>query len=137
MEQKSKVSKKGIIIAVIALVAAAGVFCGIYFFLLPATSKGAKTYTLTVVHADKNSKDFTLHTDEEYLGAALKNENLISGSESEFGMMVEVVDGERAIWDKDGAYWAFYIGEEYANTGVDATPVNDGDSFKLEYTLAS
>ena len=137
MEQKSKVSKKGIIIAVIALVVVAGVFCGIYFFLLPATSKGAKTYTLTVVHADKNSKDFTLHTDEEYLGAALKNEKLISGSESEFGMMVEVVDGEQAIWDKDGAYWAFYTGDEYANTGVDATPVNDGDSFKLEYTLAS
>ena len=94
MEQKSKVSKKGIIIAVIALVVVAGDFCGIYFFLLPATSKGAKTYTLTVVHADKNSKDFTLHTDEEYLGAALKNEKLISGSESEWGMMVEVVDGE-------------------------------------------
>ena len=137
MEQKSKVSKKGIIIAVIALVVVAGDFCGIYFFLLPATSKGAKTYTLTVVHADKNSKDFTLHTDEEYLGAALKNEKLISGSESEWGMMVEIVDGEQAIWDKDGAYWAFYIGNEYADTGVDATPVHDGDSFKLEYTLAS
>lgn len=137
MEQKSKVSKKGIIIAVIALVVVAGVFCGIYFFLLPKTSQGAKTYTLTVVHADKSAKDFTYHTDEEYLGAALKNEKIISGTESAYGLMVEVVDGEQAIWDKDGAYWAFYIGDEYANTGVDATPVNDGDSFKLEYTLAS
>lgn len=137
MEQKTKSSKKGIIIAVIALVVAAGVFCGIYFFLLPATSQGAKTYTLTVVHADKNAKDFTYHTDEEYLGAALKNEKIISGTDSEFGMMVEVVDGEEAIWDKNGAYWAFYIGDEYAMTGVDATPVNDGDKFKLEYTLAA
>ncbi len=137
MEQKSKVSKKGVIIAVIALVVVAGVFCGIYFFLLPATSKGAKTYTLTVVHADSNRKNFTLHTDEEYLGAALENEKLISGTEGPYGLMVEVVDGEQAIWDQNGAYWAFYIGDEYANTGVDATPVHDGDSFKLEYTLAS
>lgn len=137
MEQKSKVSKKGVIIAVIALVVVAGVFCGIYFFLLPATSKGAKTYTLTVVHADKNSKDFTLHTDEEYLGAALENEKLISGTEGPYGLMVEVVDGERAVYEQDGAYWAFYVGDDYANTGVDATPVHDGDSFKLEYTLAS
>ena len=137
MEQKSKVSKKGIIIAVIALVVVAGVFCGIYFFLLPKTSQGSKTYTLTVVHADKSAKDFTYHTDEEYLGAALKNEKIISGTESAYGLMVEVVDGEQAIWDKDGAYWAFYIGDEYANTGVDATPVNNGDRFKLEYTLAS
>ena len=137
METKTKSSKKGLIIAVIALVVVAGVFCGIWFFLLPATTQGAKTYTLTVVHADHNSKNFTLHTDEEYLGPALKNEKLISGTESEFGMMVEVVDGEQAIWEKDGAYWAFYIGDEYAQTGVDSTPVNDGDSFKLEYTLAS
>ena len=137
MEQKAKVSKKGVIIAVIALVVVAGIFCGIYFFLLPATSKGAKTYTLTVVHADKSAKDFTYHTDEEYLGASLKKEKIISGTESEFGLMVEVVDGEQAIWENDGAYWAFYIGDEYANTGVDATPVHDGDSFKLEYTLAS
>ena len=137
MEQKSKVSKKGIIIAVIALVVVAGVFCGIYFFLLPEAARGANTYTLTVVHADKSAKDFTYHTDAEYLGAALKNEKIISGTESAYGLMVEVVDGEQAIWDKDGAYWAFYIGDEYANTGVDATPVNDGDRFKLEYTLAS
>ena len=67
----------------------------------------------------------------------VKNEKIISGTESAYGLMIEVVDGEQAIWDKDGAYWAFYIGDEYAMTGVDATPVNDGDSFKLEYTLAS
>ncbi len=134
---EKKTSKKGIIIALIVLVAAAGIFCGIYFFLLPQTTTGAKDYSVTVVHADKSSKTFNYNTDEEYLGAALKTEGLISGDETEFGMMVETVDGERAVWDTDGAYWALYIGDEYASTGVDTTPVDDGGIYRFEYTLAS
>ena len=29
-------------------------------------------------------------------------------------------------YDTDGMYWAFYINGEYAQTGVDATGVEDG-----------
>ena len=126
---------KKLIIAAIALVAVAAIFLGVFFATRPATSQGTKTFTVTVVHADGTSKDFTYSTDEEYLGAVLEAEGLIAGTDSEFGLMIDTVDGERAVWEESGAYWALYVGEEYAMTGADTTPVNDGDTFKLVYTL--
>ena len=49
--------------------------------------------------------------------------------------MITTVDGETADWNADQSYWALYIGQEYASTGADTTPVNDGDSFGLVYTI--
>lgn len=127
---------KKLILAIAALVLVAALFVGIYIATRPETTQGAKTYTVTVVHADGTSKDFTYHTDEEYLGAALVAEGLISGSDTQYGLTVDAVDGETASWDADQAYWALYVGEDYAMTGVSATPVNDGDSFKWVYTVS-
>ena len=53
----------------------------------------------------------------------------------EYGLMITTVDGETADWNVDQSYWALYIGQEYASTGADTTPVNDGDSFGLVYTI--
>ena len=39
------------------------------------------------------------------------------------------------VYETDGAYWAFYVGDEYASLGVDQTPIADGDSFSLVYTV--
>ena len=128
---------KKLILAIAALVLVAALFVGIYIATRPETTQGAKTYTVTVVHADGTSKDFTYHTDEEYLGAALVAEGLIVGYESQYGLTVETVDGETASWDEAKAYWALYVGEEYAMAGVSATPVNDGDSFKWVYTVSN
>ena len=50
-------------------------------------------------------------------------------------MMINSVDGEKAVYEDDGAYWALFVGEEYAMQGIDLTPVNDGDTFRLEYTI--
>lgn len=124
------------ILAIAALVLAAALFVGIYIATRPETTQGAKTYTVTVVHGDGSTKDFTYHTDKEYLGDALVAEGLITGYESAYGLTVEAVDGETASWDEGKAYWALYVGEEYAMTGVSATPVNDGDSFKWVYTVS-
>lgn len=132
---EKKTNKKTVIIAVGALVLLIGVFLTVWLLGRPRTTAGVKGYSVTVVHSDKSSKVFDFRTDEEYLGAALKNEGLVSGTVSEYGLMIETVDSERAVWAENGAYWALYIGGEYASTGVDSTPVNDGDSFSLEYTI--
>ena len=126
---------KKIILALVALVVLAAIVLGVYFATRPQTAQGAKTITVTVVHADGSVKDFTYHTDEEYLGAVLVAEGLVEGDDSEYGLMIHTVDGEKASWEENGAYWALYVGEEYAMTGVDATPVSDGDTFKLAYTI--
>lgn len=123
-----------IIIAVVVLVAVIAALLCVYAVTRPETSQGAKTFTVEVVHADGSSKTFTYHTDEEYLGPVLLAEGLIAGEPGPYGLTLLTVDGEDAIWEESGAYWALYIGAEYASTGVDDTPVNDGDAFKLEYT---
>lgn len=127
---------KKLIFAIAALVLVAAIFVGVYFATRPETSQGAKTYAVTVVHGDGTSKSFTYHTDEEYLGDALVAEGLITGYESQYGLTVESVDGEAAVWEENQAYWALYVGEDYATTGVSATPVHDGDSFKWVYTVS-
>ncbi len=124
---------KKLILAAVALVAVVAILAGVYIATRPEPVAGAKTITVTVIHADKSEKTFTYHTDEEYLDKVLLAETLIEGYDDQYGFVIEKVDGEAAVWDKDGAYWSLFIGEDYATTGVSQTPVYDGSSFKLVY----
>ncbi|MBQ6720274.1 MAG: hypothetical protein IJN20_08015 [Oscillospiraceae bacterium] len=108
---------------------------GIYFAAQPEITEGAKTFTVTVVHKDGTEKEFTYHTAETYLGAVLLAEGLIAGEDGAYGLMISAVDGETADWSVDQGYWALYIGEEYATTGVDNTPVTDGGEYRMVYTI--
>ena len=127
----SKKNKK-IIYGVLDLVVAVEVLELLYINLRPQPKDagGNKTITLTVVYADASTKDFTIKTNEDYLRGALEQDNLIAGDESEWGLYVKTVDGVTAD-DSAHQYWALYIGDDYASRGVDSTPVNDGDTFKL------
>ena len=124
-----------ILIAAIVIVALIAVMVGVYFAARPAVAEGAKTISVTVVHADGSEKQFQYRTDEEYLGPVLLAEGLAEGEDGPYGLTIYVVDGEKADWNENQSYWALYIGEEYAATGADSTPVKDGDSFKLVYTI--
>lgn len=124
-----------LILGVVALVVIIAALVGVYLGTRPQTSQGAKEFTVEVVHADGSSKTFTYHTDEEFLGTVLEAEGLIKGEMGPYGLTIFEVDGERAVWEENGAYWAIFVNGEYGMTGVDTTPVNDGDTFKLEYTL--
>lgn len=129
---------KKLILAVIALVAVVAVFAGVFLATRPETSQGSKAITVTVVHADGTSKEFHYRTDEEYLGPVILTEGLVTGNEGPYGLEIKSVDGEEAVWnagDAHGAYWALFIGEEYAMSGADSTPIADGDTFKLVYTV--
>ena len=95
-----------------------------------------KKITVTVVHKDGSTKDFTYETDQEFLGPVLEADGLIQGNAGPYGMEITHVDGEQAIYDTDKAYWALYEGAEYALQGIDTTPVKDGGVYKLEYTGA-
>ena len=118
-----------------AILVLAAVFAGIWFATRPATSEGAKTITVEVVHKDESSKTFTYHTDVEYLGEVLQSEGLVKGEQGDYGLYMTEVDGETAVYETDGAYWAFYQDGEYASQSIDQTPISDGDSFSLVYTV--
>lgn len=126
---------KKLILAVVALVAVVALFFGVWLATRPETTQGEKVITVTVIHADGTSKAFTYDTDAEYLADVLVAEGLVEGDNTEYGLTIHTVDGEKASWEENRSYWALYIGEEYATTGASATPVNDGDTFKLEYTI--
>ena len=97
-------------------------------------TKTQNKFTVTVVHADGTSKDFTYETDEKFVGKVLLDEGLIAGEDGPYGLMITEVDGEK-IEDTNKAYWAIFEGEEYAMQGIDTTPVVDGQVYKLVYTL--
>lgn len=125
---------KKLIIALIAFVAVVGLLAGVWFATRESTVEGSKEITVTVVHKDGGEKVFTYHTDEEYLGTVLYGAGLIVADEANPGMF-HTVDGEKADFAVDSSYWALYEGEEYAQTGVDTTVIEDGDAFKLVYTV--
>ena len=96
--------------------------------------EGSKVFTFTVVDEAGAQTQFEIHTDQETVGAALAELGLIDGDEGEYGLYVKTVNGITADYDTDGKYWSFYINDEYAQTGVDATDITEGDSysFKIE-----
>ena len=118
---------KKLILAAAAVALLAIVMVVIFALTRPQAVQGAKTFTVEVVHSD--------HTDAEYLGEVLLAEGLIAGEDGQFGLYITTVDGEPAVYEEDGAYWALYEGEDYAQQGVDKTPVLDGGAFSLVYTV--
>lgn len=126
---------KKLLLAAIALAVLAGVFAGVWMLARPAPVQGAKTITVEVVHKYGSKKSFTYSTDEEYLAGVLLSEGLAEGEDGPYGLYIKVVDGEKADFDTDGAYWAVLQNGEYAALGVSKLPVNDGDTFSLVYTV--
>lgn len=136
MENTKKTNKKVIwgvagLLLVIVLMACA------YFAFKPKAVEGSKAITITVVNKAEESKIYEVKTDAEFLRQAMEETKDLTfeGTESEYGMMVETVNGELADYNADGAYWAFYVNDEYCNYGIDSQPVADGDAFSIVYTV--
>ena len=96
-----------------------------------------KSFKFQVTDLDGTKKEFEVKYDEEKtVGEALTNEGLISGEEGQYGLMVDTVDGQKYDYNEDGAYWLLYINGEYAMTGVDSTPIKDGEIYSFVVTKA-
>ncbi len=104
----------------------------------PETTAAAETagtaFTFVVTDLDGNETTFPITTDKTTVGEALLAEGLISGTDSEYGLMVDTVNGVKADWDADQTYWAFYIDGEYAMTGVDQTDITPGSTYTFVLT---
>ena len=90
--------------------------------------EGAKEVKIEVAIEDQ-SIFITLKTDKEKLGDALFAEGLINDP-----TFFDTLNGIKADWDKDQAYWAFYAGEEYMMIGVNDQTISTGDSYRFVYT---
>lgn len=133
---ETKESNKKVMIGIAALAAVIVALAVIYYIFREKAVEGSKSITIEVVNQASESENYQLKTDAEYLRQAMEEaEGLtFSGTESEYGLMVETVNGVTADYNVDGAYWAFYVNGEYCMYGVDTQPVEDGDAFSIIYT---
>jgi len=96
-----------------------------------------KSFILEVTYADGSVNSYTINTTEATVGAALLNEGIIEGEETPgLGLMVSHVNGIRADFVEDGAYWMFVINGEMAMAGVDSTDIEEGVIYAFVYTPA-
>lgn len=95
-----------------------------------------KSFVFKVIDLDGTEKSFDITTEAKTVGEALLNEKLISGTDGDYGLMVDTVNGIKYEYTADGAYWAFLINGEYATTGVDTTEIVDGATYSFVATKA-
>lgn len=133
---KKKTGK--IVLGVVVLAALIAVFALVYTRFSAKPTAGAKAITIEVVDNEQKSTEYELNTDAEFLRQAMEEADglTFSGAESEYGLMVDTVNGVVADYNVDGAYWSFYVNDEYCNYGIDTQPVADGDAFAIVYTAA-
>lgn len=99
--------------------------------------EGSKAITIEVINSAEESTMYELQTDAEFLEQAMKEaEGLeFEAEEGPYGLAVNSVNGEEAVYETDAAYWGFFVNGEYCNYGVSEQPVNDGDAFQIVYTV--
>ncbi len=91
---------------------------------------GANTVKVELT-VDDQTIVFTVKTDKPTLGEALYEHQLINDAS-----FFDTCNGIKADWDKDQAYWAFYVGDEMAMYGVgDEKAITTGEpTYKIVYT---
>ena len=134
---ETKKSSKKTVIGVLILVVLIAVLGIVYAVFREKPTEGTKNITTEVVNKEQETSSYEVQTSAEYLRGAMEEaEGLtFSGTDSEFGLTVDTVNGETADYNTDGAYWAFYVNGEYCNYGVDSQPIADGDVFTIAYTV--
>ena len=97
----------------------------------PATTEvttkgeGKTAFNFEVTDIDGKTTKFLIKTDKTIVADALLELELIEESKESAGLFV-TVNGISADYNKDGAWWQFFINGESATKGVDQTVTNVG-----------
>jgi len=127
-----KNKKTVIAIAVLVLFVAVAAVC--WFLFSPQAVEGSKTIIVDVTHKDGQTNTFEIHTDAEYLREALEQENLVAGTEGEFGLYMMTVDGE-TVDESQQEWWGYTKSGEMVNYGIDTCPIEDGDHYEFTFNI--
>ena len=98
--------------------------------------EGENSFAFSVTFADGSVKNYDVSTNETTVGAALVALGLIEGEQGDYGLYVKSVDGVRADYETDGAYWSFTVDGEPSMAGVDMTDIVGGSRYGFVYTKA-
>ena len=129
-----------IIISVVAVLAVIAILAGVYFALAPKAQQGSKSVTVEVVDDKGTSKSYETKTDAEFLSQVMDElvkagDFSYEGTNGDYGLYINTINGVTADYDTDGAYWSIYVNDEYGMYGADSQPVADGDAFKFVYEV--
>ena len=90
--------------------------------------EGSKTVKVKI-EADGQKITIILKTNATTLGKALYDAKIINDAS-----FFDTCNGIKADWSADKAYWAFYVGDDYASVGVNETEISGGEQYRLVYT---
>lgn len=138
-ETSTRKSNKKLIISCAVLAVLIAVFAVFFFVFGPKASEGSKSVTLTVVDDTGSKTVYEAKTDAAYLSEVFEEiDNLsVEGSQGDYGLYIETVNGLTADYNKDGAYWSIYVNNEYGQFAADAQPVTDKDEYSLVYETSN
>ena len=125
-------NKKILGVAALLLLAAAMLFA--YFSFRETETVGAKSVVVEVADDTGSTLTYTVDTDALYLQQVMEQAEGLTFEMADG--MVHTVNGLRADYVLDGAYWGFFVNGEYCNYGIEQQPVENGDVFSIVYTLA-
>lgn len=90
--------------------------------------------TVNVIDKDGETTQYVVKTHQDYLKGVMDEAAGLT-YETKDGMVMSV-NGQRADYVLDGAYWGFFVNGEYCNYGIEDQVANDGDVFEIRYTKA-
>lgn len=126
---------KSILVAVGVLLLAAAMIAAFFAFSKKPV-EGSKTVSISITHKDGTEKKFTLHTDAQYLLDAIreKHPDLIQGEQGQYGLYIKTIDGYTCN-ETAQEWWGYTKKGEYVETGVELTPIYDGDSYEFKLNV--
>ena len=124
-------NKKTLFDLIVLVVLVIGAFA-VWKVNAPQGQTGDKTILVSVV-VDTETSDFVIETDAEFLRGALEQEGLVEGTESEYGLYVTTVNGITAD-ESQQQWWCFTRAGGTLETGVDTTPIADGERYEITLT---
>ena len=86
---------------------------------------GETQFYFVAVDRDGDATVYLVHTDEQTVGEALDDEDLIETEERDYGMYVSEVDGEEADYVNEGEYWALFVDGEYCSESIDSLKIDE------------
>lgn len=118
-------------LAILAFVAVA--LLAVWKFYAPTGTAGDRSIQVLVVHADGQTRSFTLNTQQAYLGPALVEGGVVEDNPAAHGLYILTADGE-TVDEANQEWWKLTKSGELLTTGVDSTPIAGGDVFELTFT---
>jgi hypothetical protein len=101
------------------------------------TTLGEGQYTLAItMEMEDKSILLTIKTNADNVKDALLEVGLIDGEQQAIGYLMSTLNGVRADYEKDGAYWLFCQNGEALMYGIDSAAITGDVSYEFVYTPA-